>query len=97
MPRRALLPHVFTLTPPKRGGLAFCGTFRISPFGETPVVNRRGTLCCPDFPLADGEPPQAVEWTKLQGEQRRANGEGCPAPRPFFAPAPSPLNKSSFP
>jgi hypothetical protein len=51
-----------------RGGIAFCGTFRILPVGRTPAVSRRGALRCPDFPLVVTEVPPAVEWTYLRGE-----------------------------
>ena len=76
--RRALLPHVFTLTsrPKAKGGIAFCGTFRILRIRRTPAVSRRGALRCPDFPLAvfPKEPP-AVEWTCLRGENVFWRGE----------------------
>lgn len=64
--RRALLPHVFTLTLIPQfygtGRFVFCGTFRIPQNCGTPAVSRRGALRCPDFPLAVLE--ASKRWTK---------------------------------
>ena len=47
--RRELLPHVFTLTTPKRGS-NFLWHFLLTN-KRHPAVNRCIALCCPDFPL----------------------------------------------
>src|SRR5690606_2120991 len=47
---RGLLPHVFTLISPEARRYIYCGTFRITPFGVTLPVRKRGALRCPDFP-----------------------------------------------
>ena len=46
---RELLPHVFTLAPPRRGG-NFLWHCLVPPSAGVPPLAGCGALCCPDFP-----------------------------------------------
>jgi hypothetical protein len=48
--RRALLPHVFTLTSTQVRRRFFSAALSVIPFPESLPVRKRVALCCPDFP-----------------------------------------------